>query len=200
MIEPIAEMLRAYIEPLNFVERISGVVRPVKIVLRTDKDGKTIFKLVPMAINDFDDACELGSLIPMIPYSKYMSVHFFEDGGIDIVDQDSRYLHMEAHLRLVSWYNLNLININYTDCNLLTANVLAAIPYRLPNSGYYTVIRVEPNAEDVKGAAVFGAYTMDDKEKQYANYPFDCAAIRYVVKFWFPINCIESITINSGVC
>ena len=200
MIEPIAEMLRVYIQTLNFAERVYGVVRPVKFQIRTPDSERPIVKIVPFARNDFEDDCSPGELEPAIPDSRYMSTHFFEDGGIVMADQDSFYYHCEASLRLVSWYNLRRINLDFENCNLMTANILHVIPPRLPNNGYYSAICVEAESEDVKGVSVFGNYTMDDKEKQYANYPFDCAAINFLVKYWMPINCVEAITLNPASC
>lgn len=200
MIAPIAEMLRVIIEPLNFVDRISGLVKPTKVVLKNEEE--TAVKVVPMAINDFGIDCDPGDLMPMLPDGQYKSVHFFEDGGIEFVEggEESRYYYCEATLRLVSWYNLKQINQAFTDCNLLTANILAIVPFRLANSGYYTQITVEPTVEETKGASVFDAYDLNDAEKQFATYPYECTAISFNVGFAIPINCVVPIVLNPAEC
>ena len=198
MIAPIAEMLRTYILTLNFADRVGGLASETRVQIR-DED-KMITKIIPMVKDDFDD-CEGGKRIPILPDMHYKSVHFFEDHGIEIVDQDSFYLHCEANLTLISWYNLRDINAALDDCNLLTAQILAVIPYRLPNSGYYTVIRAEPTGEQQKGWSVFDRYALDDEKDQFATLPeFDSTAISWVVSYWMPINCVESIDLTSSLC
>lgn len=199
MIAPIAEMLRTYIQTLNFADRVGGLARATKVKIRNGEN--MITKTIPMVKDDFDD-CEGGKMIPILPDIHYKSVHFFEDGGgIEIVDQDSYYLHCEARLTLISWYNLRDINAALDDCNLCTAQILAVIPYRLPNSGYYTVIRVEPTGELQKGWAVFNKYTLDDEKDQFSTLPeFDSTAIDWIVSYWFPVNCVESEDLTSSLC
>ena len=200
MIAPIAEMLRVIIEPLNFVDRISGLVKPTKVTLKNEEE--TIIKTVPMAINDFDVDCDPGDLMPMLPDGQYKSVHFFEDGGIEFVEgnEESRYYYCDAILRLVSWYNLKQINQAFIDCNLLTANILAVVPFRLANSGYYTQITVEPTGEEIKGASVMDAYDFNEAEGQFATYPYEYTAINFKVGFAIPINCIDKIVLDPAEC
>jgi len=198
MIAPIAEMLRTYVLTLNFADRVGGLARATKVQIR---DGeKIITKIIPMVKDDFDD-CEGGKQIPILPDIRYKSVHFFEDGGVDIVDRDSFYLHCEANLTLVSWYNMRDLNAAMDDCNLFTAQILSVIPYRLPNSGYYTVLRVEPTGEQQKGWGVFSKYTFNDDENQFSTLPeFDSTAIGFRVSFWFPVNCVSEEALISSLC
>lgn len=198
MIAPLAQMLRVYIQTLNFADRVGGLARATKVQVR---DGENVItKTIPMVKDDFGD-CESAKMVPILPDTNYKSVHFFEDGGIEIVDKDSFYLHCEATLRLISWYNLRDINSALDDCNLFTAQILAVIPYRLANSGYYTVIRAEPTGEIQKGWSVFSKYTLDDEKDQFSTLPeYDSTGIDWLVSYWMPVSCVESETLTSDLC
>ena len=75
MIAPLAQMLRVYIQTLNFADRVGGLARATKVQVR---DGENVItKTIPMVKDDFED-CESAKMVPILPDTNYKSVHFFE--------------------------------------------------------------------------------------------------------------------------
>ena len=144
MIYKIANLLRDEISDLNFVDIAVGLAKPtiVKTNTTVEEDVSVLPKIVPMAINDLEDPCEPGDLLTLVPDTTKMSIHFFEDQSLELIDEDTYYYHSQAVLKLVSWWNLPLINSSYTDASLLVANLISTMPERLDNVDYLTQIRV----------------------------------------------------------
>ena len=148
MIYKIANLLRDEIKDLNFVDIAVGLAKPV--IDNTNVSGEEVEmlpKIIPVAINDLDDPCVPGDLLPLVPDTTKMRIHFWEDQGIELLSEDTYYYHSQAALRLVSWWNLPLINSAYTDASLLVANLIAEIPESLTTVDYLSQIQVMFNGE-----------------------------------------------------
>ena len=202
MIYKIANLLRDEIETLNFVDIAVGLAKPVTIKTNTtvEEDVSVLPKIVPMAINDLEDPCEPGDLIALVPDTTKLSIHFWEDQGIDLISEDTYYYHSQASLRLVSWWNLPLINSAYTDASLLVANLIAAIPERLDNIDYLTQKRVAFAGENPSGAGIVAAYNFDEPENQFTTYPYMYTGLNFLVDFAFAKNCVDAVVLNPSVC
>ena len=202
MIYKIANLLRDEISDLNFVDIAVGLAKPkiVKTNTTVEEDVSVLPKIVPMAINDLEDPCEPGTLLALVPDTTKMSIHFFEDQGLDLIDEDTYYYYSQAMLKLVSWWNLPLINSSYTDASLLVANLISTMPERLDNVDYLTQIRVSFNGEDPPGAGIVAAYNFDEAENQFATYPYEYTGINFLVDFAFAKNCVDAVVLNPSVC
>jgi len=181
---------------LNFIDRIGGIVRPIEITTKA-KDNTTEVKIYPGITNQTTEKHDL-----YMPDSSFKSVIYFEDGGIDLVIQDKRYINYTANLKLIAWYNLPKINEDYYTGDLLTQTIINNIPQSLANSDYLTKIYIEQIGEDVKSKDIFSGYNYNESEWQYLNYPFDYAAINMTIYFSVPrnVNCFDPIIINPKIC
>ena len=201
MIYKIANLLRDEMSDLNFVDIAVGLAKPKVVKVPTPGEEVTMNPIiVPMALNDLDDPCEPGDILPLVPDTTKMSIHFWEDQGIEPLSEDTYYYHSQAVLRLVSWWNLPLINSSYTDASLLVANLIATIPEKLTSVDYLSQIQVMFNGEPETGASVIAAYNFDEPENQFTTYPYIYTALSYLVDFAFGKNCVDAVTLNPSVC
>jgi hypothetical protein len=200
MIYKIADLLKDEISGLNFVDIAVGLAKPTVVKVPTPGDDVTLTPIiVPMAYNSLNDPCLPGDLLPMVPDTTKMSIHFWEDQGVELLDEDTYYYHSQANLRLVSWWNLPLINSSYTDASLLVANLIAEIPEELTTVDYLSQIQVIFNGEET-GTNVIAAYNFDEPENQFTTYPYFYTALNYVVQFAFGKNCVDAVVLNPSAC
>ena len=195
MIRKLADLIVDELSGLNFVNQIGGVVRPVEINKMVNNESDV--KIYPAITNPTTKKHDL-----YIPDSSKKSIIYFEDNGIVSIDNDTRYTVYEANLRMICWYNLPQINEDYLTGDLLTQTLIANIPHELPNTDYLTKIFVEFTGEAAKDKSLFASYDYDEAEWQYLNYPYDYAALDFVIEFSVPrnIECFEEVTINPKVC
>ena len=201
MIHKIANLLRDEIKELNFVDIAVGLAKPT--IVKVPGLGEEINinpVIVPMAINSLDDPCVPGDLLTLTPDTTKMSIHFWEDQGIELLNEDTYYYHSQASLRLVSWWNLPLINSAYTNASLLVANLIAAIPEKLTTVDYFSQIQVMFNGEPETGASVIAAYNFDEPENQFTTYPYIYTALNYLIEFAFMKNCVDAVVLNPSAC
>ncbi|HCC71260.1 MAG TPA: hypothetical protein DEQ09_08940 [Bacteroidales bacterium] len=192
----IAELLRDQIDDLNFVERTAGLVRSLPMKIETE-DG-AVTKNIPVALNN-ETPCEPEEMMALVPDSDKMSIIFFEDGGINITRRDSWYIHCESTLTMVAWFNLPMINPDYTDATLLMAHLVAAVPKYIDNDDFITRILVVPIGELDK-ETVYSQYDLDLAENMYFAFPYDYAAFQFNVIFAIPKNCLDKIIIDPDEC
>jgi len=198
MIYKIADLLRDEIKDLNFVDIAVGLAKPTVVKVPGPEEEITPI-IVPMALNSLDDPCIPGDLLPLVPDTTKMSIHFWEDQGLELLNEGTYYYHSQASLRLVSWWNLPLINSAYTDPSLLVANLIAEIPESLTTIDYLSQIQVMFNGEET-GANVVAAYNFDEPENQFTTYPYVYTALSYVVEFAFGKNCVDAVVLNPSAC
>ena len=204
MISKIAALLRDEISGLNFVEIAAGLAKPKIVrVNNTSADAEEpamIDKVIPMAYNDLGIACEEGDLYSLVPNTKKKSIVWWEDNGIELVEEQTYYYQARASLICVGWWNLPLINDTLSDASLLVANIIAAMPKRLSNIDYLSQIRVSWSGNPVSGAEVLSKYTFDEAENQFATFPFAVSAIEFIVDFAFGKNCVDDVVLNPATC
>ncbi len=201
MIYKIANLLRDEIVGLNFVDIAVGIAKPVPVRMDTSaEETEMLTKNIPMALNVLDDPCEPGVLLNLVPDTTKMSIHWWEDLGLEGVTEDTFYYYSRALLRLVSWWNLPLINSAYTDASLLVANLIAEIPEKLTTVDYMSQIQVSFLGEEPSGATVVAAYNFDEPENQFTTFPYMYTALNYTVEFAFGKNCPDAVVLNPSVC
>lgn len=192
----IADLIKAEIENLPFVDKIAGIVKPVTY---TDKQGTE--KTFPIALNDAT-ACQPGHYMDLCPDSTKLSIIYFEDLGMDVVNACCYYTDVEAKLRLVCWINLAKINTAYSDANLIKWKLIQVIPRRLANSEWATKIFIKFAGEELKSPDIFAAYSYDEKQNQYLMFPFDYFALNYTIKYSISMDsdCLTDIILNPRLC
>ena len=214
MMYKIANLLKDEIKNLNFVEVAAGLAKPVQVKQNVrgtvregsleERTGEAAFevdiKVVPMAIRDTVDPCDSSDLLHLVPDTTKLSIHWWEDNGTEPTNEDTFYIHSQASLRLVSWWNLPLIDSSMTDPGLLVANLISNIPDYLDNVDYLTQIRVSFDGEEPGGAGIVSQYSFDEPENQFTTYPYFITGLNYIVDFAFAKNCVSAVTLNPSVC
>jgi len=202
MIYRIAELLRDEISSLNFVEIAAGLAKP-HIVRNnvTEEDTPAILdKAIPMAYNDLGITCEEGDLYVLYPNTKKKSIVWWEDNGIDMLEEETYYYQCKASLTCIGWWNLPLINQTFTNASWIVANLIAAIPERLANVDYLSQIRVYFTGEIAEGAEVVSKYDFDEPENQFTTFPYSVTGINFDVDFAFGKNCVDCLNIIPSSC
>lgn len=190
----IAEILKDQVSGLTWVDKIAGLVKPITY---TDKAGT--IKKMPVYLRDNPTLCDPGDYTDLVPDSSKMSILYFEDGGMDVVNAGCLYIDILSSLKLVCWCNLKLINPAYSSALLLKLQVINTIPKRIPNTDWVTKINVQFAGDDLKNP--FTDYTYDE-QKQFLMWPFDYFALNYKVRFSVPLNeeCYDAINLNPQIC
>lgn len=194
MITKIAELIKSEISSLVWIDKLGGVVKPGRVKVAGED------KIFPIYINDSADPCNASVYLDFVPDSKKMSVVYFEDQGIEVVNSGCTFTDCTASLKLICWANLVRINADYTDAIPLKLDLIKNIPARLPNTDWVTKILATFAGEDIKSPAIFGNYTYDETMTQYLIYPYDYFALNYTVKFSFVNSCFEDVVLNPKVC
>lgn len=194
MITKIAELIKAEISALEWIERIGGVVKAARVKVAGEE------KVFPIDFNNLADPCDSSVYLDFVPDSSKMSIIYFEDQGIEVVNSGCSFTDCTASLRLVCWANLERINADYTDAVPLKLDLIKNIPARLPNTDWITKILTNFTSEETKSPAIFGAYTYDETMTQYLIYPYDYFALNYSVKFSFAGSCFDEVILNPKVC
>jgi len=194
----IGTILGSYISPLNFVERLSSVVRPLSFVTGTEE--KPIKKVYPIDCNTSYKDCTTASKkhTDLVPNSKFKSIHYFEDNGVGTIASTQRDFRFESKVRLVGW--LNLKKLGKTDCSISSKAVLQiinALPSGRFNSGEFKNIQITSISEAPKTSAIFGKYTYDETVIQYLMYPFDYYALDITIQFTISKACINDFDLGA---
>lgn len=196
----IANIVKSKISSLPFVDQIAGLVR---IATKSDNDGdRQYIKSFPVSCETSQANCSTGKYQDLIPNSKYKSVIYFEDGGINLISRNAATFNYESKLTLVCW--LNQKKLGKTNCSV-SALAVGAILKALDVSKYfnstpYTRIQIEVDSEIIKNKDIFSKYTYDEKVTEYLLYPFDYFALNLSVKFTIPETCLSDWTNGTEGC
>lgn len=198
MNEKIANILKTQIESLPFVEKIAGLVRPVKLQV-PGKDNTLTLKTFPIATDISNEQCISGQYKDLVPNSKYRSVLYFEDNGCTLTYREKRWVGFNSRLTLVGWLNLELLMEcgNYTGSTEVILSILEALPENTINSDIYREIRITALSEIPKSNAIFSRYTYDELTTQYLLYPYDFFALNMSVDFKINLACVEQFELGS---
>lgn len=190
----IAALIRGYIDDLSFIDKIGGLVKPI-VKVQDIGDGKVVKKVIPVDCGVTHTDCIRGKYTDLMPNSNYKSVTYFEDGGVQKINDGRGDFSFQSNLKLVCW--LNLKKLGKTDCSqsaLAIASILNVIPNKFVNSSPYTRIQITCIGEDAKNPAIFGKYTYDEEKIQFLMFPYDYFALNFQVKFTIPRHCITGLT------
>ena len=140
MITQVAEVLRSQIADLPFIDQLGGLTKPLTLPVKIE--GGTEEKILPVEVNTLTDPCKQDGKVTYMPNTSKISVIWFEDQGTTTENEDTHYYYLETTLRMMCWFNLPLINADYTDGSLLVLSLLEAIPERIANTSNLFMISV----------------------------------------------------------
>jgi hypothetical protein len=198
MNEKIASILKSKIEPLSFVDKIAGLVRPVKIEVMGANEVK-VPKIYPIASDISGESCISGQYKDLVPDSKYRSIFYFEDNGLTLTARNNRWASFNSRLTLVGWLNLKML----FDCQTFTGStecilsILSELPENPFSEDIYREIRIIALSEVPKSNAIFSRYTYDEIKTQYLLYPFDYLALNMSIDFKINLACVEQFKLAS---
>lgn len=199
MNENIASILKDRIKDLPFIDKIAGLVRPVRVEVLDDKNAKQL-KTYPIASDIDVNAITQDKYRSLVPNSKFKSIIYFEDSGTTLAYRDRDRVGFVGRVILVGWLNLPKL----LDCEFKTGSTQAilSIISKLPgdhfSDGVYREMRITAVNEIPKSNAIFSRYTYDEIKNQYLMYPFDYFALNIQVEYWINIKCIDDF--NLGLC
>lgn len=193
----VADVLKGYLEDLDYIDRIGGLVK--SLVTKEPNGDSFILRSVPIEVNALTDYCNSNDFNAFVPDTQYKSVVFFEDLGSAPYREDGHHIYITTNLRIVCWFNLKKINVAYTDCDLLVMDMIETIPDRIANTSQLFGITTEFQGLTPNTVDLFADYDFDMAEHQYNHYPYDTAGLNYAVNYMIGKNCI-TITEAPAVC
>lgn len=203
MNKEIADIVLGKISGLEWVDRYAGMVRPY-VIHQPGIDGKAIKKTFPVSCNVTDEDCVLnGTYKDLIPDSKYKSLLYFEDLGINIIGSDRSYINCQSNIKLVCW--LNGKKLGYDGCGISAVAVMSILKvfagmFNPFNEGNFVKIKISAISEMVKDNAIFSKYSYDEAQTQYLAMPYDFFALNLKVDFSIPFNCITDFQVLEELC
>jgi hypothetical protein len=187
MNQTIANIIKAYIECLDFVDKIAGLVQTVFLNI-TGENGVKVQKSFPVSCTTSVEDCKNGLYNDLTPDSKYKTVIYFEDGGVTFNKREGNFICYTSHLKLVCWINVG-IDERCPDGEPCTqaADFIKQIICQLPThpvnvspfANFYPVII----SEDIRSNSIFSKYTYNELQTQYLMYPYDYFALNIETTF-----------------
>jgi hypothetical protein len=174
MIDKIAyELVNHIASKVEYIDRWAGLVKPMrKKVQNTDK-------VFPVAINTPSN-CEQSDYMALVPDSSKKSIVYVEQiGNLAVEMPNKRYKSVSGVLRLVVWYNLDLLTQGeYISTDVLVDEMLRNIPLRLADSSFIGVKQVHfiPTGV-IYGADIVSAYTYNEIKTQFNTHPYGIFAV-----------------------
>lgn len=189
MNQQVANIIKGYIEGQDFVDKIAGLVSVTYLNI-TGTDGEKVQKSFPVACDVSADCCIDGAYQDLTPNSKYMTVIYFEDGGVTFNKREGRFICYTSNLRLVCWINVGRYKAECCGeghtCSAsadIIKKILCALPsqpvYSDPYSSFYPVV----TSQVIRSSLIFGAYTYNKTQTQYLLSPYDYFALEIQTDF-----------------
>jgi len=174
MIDKIAYELVNYLASnVAFIDRWAGLVKPMR------KKVQNVDKVFPVAINTPSN-CDQSDYTALVPDSAKKSVVYVEQIGDLQIDAVSRRIkNVSAQLRLVVWYNLDLITSgDYISADVLADQIMDWLPRRLPDSSFIGIKQVHfLQTGVVYGSDIVSAYTYNEIKTQFNTHPYGLFAV-----------------------
>lgn len=189
MNQQIANIIKAKIEGLDFIDKITGLVSTTYMTI-TDEENNKVQKSFPIACNTTAEDCISGAYNDLCPDSKYRTVIYFEDGGVTFNGREGNFICYTSNLRLVCWINVGKYvaeccgeGLTCTASADIIKKILCALPsqpeYIDPYSKVYPVVM----NQIVRDNSIFAAYTYNELQTQYLMAPYDYFALNIDTTF-----------------
>lgn len=206
----IANILKGYIEPLPWIDKISGLVQTANIRKRVkgtnNDDGNFIHGSFPISCDIDLDTCINGTYQDLAPASKKKSVLYFEDhGGTPFIARIGNKIKFRSLLRLVCWLNLKRITGGVChndggDCGVsgdYVIDILKILPDHPFSTPEFVSIYITSISQVERSVDIFSRYTYHEEQTQYLMYPYDYFALDIEIEFTIP--CIFGLSVDSTV-
>lgn len=189
MNQTIANIIKDYIDDLDFVDKIAGLVSTTYLTVTDDK-GTKVTKSFPISCTTTVDDCKEGLYNDLCPDSKYKTIIYFEDGGVTFNKHEGVFKCFTSRLRLVCWINIPKLYDEVcpsgdpcTASAAIIKKILCALPTHPVNvSPFANVFPVVTN-QAVRSNAIFSQYSYNEKQTQYLMYPYDYFALDITTDF-----------------
>lgn len=193
MIHLIADKIVESLATLPFVDKITGVVKPLKYY---GPEKKVI--TIPVAFNADPSTCSSSQLNDYVPDSKKRSIIYFEDQGTTFTRNGDAY-EMTSGLRLICWFNHKKIGAQYNTA-LISLNLLSHIPGNLGNFDNLIGVWIDVQRQEPNDGAAFSRYTYVEEISQYITYPYDYVSFIIQATYKVRPGCIEDLIPESMEC
>lgn len=194
MIHLIANKLVENITLLPWVDVITGIVKPAKVIVA----GAT--KTYPIAYNVNPDLCTQAELLAFVPDSKKTDILYFEDFGTNVTSEDSMGVGYQSNFRLVCWLNYKKLSPAMIEPSALVLSLHDMIPVNLGNFDGLIGVRVSVVNQLSNDVSVFSRYSYQEEKTQFVTYPYDYFALTLSAQYWVRPNCTIPPTKTEGVC
>lgn len=202
MNQDIAGILKTYLQEEIYVDKLSGMVRPVSIAFPTSTPGRVVYKTFPIACDVPYEGCQADTMNKdMIPDDTKRSIIYFEDGGVDFEKRENNLMFFNSRLKIIGWINLR--KFKHSGCSLsstIVTRIIRKLPTQPVNNGIYTRLHIVSISQAVKHPNIFSPYSYNETETQYLVYPFDYFALNISVKFAVNKNCLNEIELDDAEC
>lgn len=187
MNQTIANIIKAYIECLDFVDKIAGLVQTVFLNI-TDESGVKVQKSFPVSCTTTVDDCKNGLYNDLTPDSKYKTVIYFEDGGVTFNRREGNFICYTSRLKLVCWINVGKNEacpdgVPCTQGAEFIKQIICQLPEHPVNISPFARVYPVVVSEDIRSNSIFSKYTYNEKQSQYLMYPFDYFAFNIETDF-----------------
>ena len=203
MNQAIADIIRGYIEDLDFVDKIAGLTSVATFEVK-GADNTLVQKTVPIACCVTAEDCKQGAYNDLMPDSRYKTVIYFEDGGVTFEQAEGKWKYYTSSLRLVCWINVAKLLAECCKggeaCTLaahLIAEIIRILPVFPENNSPFDHVYSEVTSQVVRSADIFSAYTYDEKHSQYLMYPYDYFSLEITTKFAI---CLDGTNVYDSAC
>lgn len=190
----IAEILKTFITPLNFADKVGGLVRVIQV---DQSSGET--RNVPGDYSLAQHQANIKDFVNYAPDASKRSIIYFEDEGTTIERDGARYIDLVSTIKLVAWFNLGRINRDLNECSQLMFLIMEALPKSFPNTDNILKARLDFQGQE-RGPEIFAPYDYDESILQHLMYPYDAGALTYNVIYSVRPECIADIVINPAEC
>lgn len=181
----IAGIVKGYIEDLAWIDKISGLVQTVVVMVPSGKDS-AVQKSYPISCNITADACKKGAYQDLCPDSKKKSVVYFEDRGVQEIEKYGNRIKFRSIIRLVAWLNLCLISDSCGTSGDYVIEVIKTLPKTPFSTTDFVSINIALINQAERDVSIFSKYTYSETAVQYLLYPYDFFAIDLTIDFVIP--------------
>ena len=221
MVSVIADILKASLEDLSWMERFGGLVVPAtKPIFKQDLNGvqvKTGEQVYPVACEvNMEDCWESGAFKHFEPDSKKAAIAFFTDNGgcqlLAIEGPKEAYFKFSFDLKFLCWLNTARLGESITGGKCIPAGRVA--PYILSQfAGYHTAVgkfggaieemvyqavEVTDIRELPKNASMFEPFSFarEGVDKNHFIYPYDFFGFQVKGTFVINKNCLPDFGVG----
>ena len=189
MNQAVSSILKDYIDGLDFVDKISGLVQTVHMNVTDDK-GVKVRKSYPVSCTTTAEDCKKGLYNDLAPDSKYKTVLYFEDGGVTFNSRQGNFVCYTSNLKLVCWINIPKIygescpdGEPCTEAAKIIKKILCALPAQPVNVSPFVKFSPVIVSQDIRSNSIFSKYTYNELQTQYPMYPYDYFSLNIQTQF-----------------